>query len=96
MSKNRNQKSYNENDRDLPFYLAFSTGINLFKIKNKNRNTLFKIWPKKTRKVAHQMCETKFLQMCLFFTILTSLHSLNLLFPLLFYIISTAILKFPP
>ena len=51
---------------------------------------------KKARKAAHQMCESKFLQTCLFFIILTSLHSLNLSFPLLFYIISTAILNFPP
>ena len=35
------------------------------------------------------MCETKFI-------IFTSLQSLNLLFPLLFHVISTAILKFPP
>ena len=34
--------------------------------------------------------------MCLFSNILTSLHSLNLSFSLLFYVISTAILKFPP
>ena len=37
------------------------------------------------------MCETKFLQMCSFSIILTSVH----LFPVLFYIISTTILKFP-
>ena len=36
------------------------------------------------------------LQMCSFSIILTSLHSLNLWFLLLFYVISTAILKFPP
>ena len=42
------------------------------------------------------MCEIKFLQICLFFTILTSLHFLNLSFPLLFYVISTNLLKFPP
>ena len=35
------------------------------------------------------MCETKFI-------ILTSLQSLNLSFPLLFHVISTALLKFPP
>ena len=41
------------------------------------------------------MCETKFFQMCSFSSILTSLHSfLNLSFPLLFYVISTAIPKF--
>ena len=34
--------------------------------------------------------------MCLFSIILTFLHSLNLSFSLLFYVISTAILKFPP
>ena len=37
-----------------------------------------------------QMCEIKFLQMRFFSIILTSLHSLSLLF----YEISTAILKF--
>ena len=46
------------------------------------------------------MCETKFLKMCLFYIISTSLRSLNLSFPLLFcviiYVISTAILKFLP
>ena len=40
------------------------------------------------------MCETKFLQMCSFSIILTSLHSLNLSFPLLFCVIYIAILKF--
>ena len=40
------------------------------------------------RKAPDQMCETKFLQMCSFFIILTSLHSLNLSFPLLFDVIS--------
>ena len=42
------------------------------------------------------MCETKFLQMCSFSIILTSLHSFNLSFALLVYAISTAIPKFPP
>ena len=37
------------------------------------------------------MCETKFLQMCSFSIILTSLHPLKLLFLLLFYVIYTAI-----
>ena len=46
---------------------------------------------KLTRKAPDQMCETKFLQMCSFSIILTSVH----LFPVLFYIISTTILKFP-
>ena len=68
----------------------------LFKINEKNRNTLCKICPKLTRKAADQMCETKFLQMCSLFIILASLHSLNLSFPLLFYVISTAIRKFQP
>ena len=36
------------------------------------------------------MCKTKFLQMCIFSINLTSLQSLNLSFPLLFYVISTA------
>ena len=40
------------------------------------------------------MRETKFLQMCLFSIILNSLHSLNLSFPLLFYVISTTVLTF--
>ena len=84
-----------ENHIDLPFYLPFPTGIYLFKINNINRKTLFEICPKLTRKVPDQMCKTKFLQMCSFSIILTSLHSLNLSFPLLFYVISTAIPKFP-
>ena len=55
-----------------------------------------KIFPRKlTRKAPDKTCETKFLQMCSFFIILTSLHSLNLTLPLLFYVISIAILKFP-
>ena len=33
------------------------------------------------------MCKTKFLQMCLFSIIFTSPHSLNLSFPLLFYLL---------
>ena len=37
------------------------------------------------------MRETKFLQMYSFSIILTSLYSLNLLFPLLFYVVYTAI-----
>ena len=41
------------------------------------------------------MCYASFLQMCSFDIILISLHSLNLSFRLLFYVISTAILKFP-
>ena len=43
-----------------------------------------------------QMFENNLLQMCLFSIILTSLHSFSLSLPLLFYVISTAILKFPP
>ena len=39
------------------------------------------------------MCKTKFLQMCSFSNILTSLLSFNLSFPLLFYVVSTAIPK---
>ena len=39
---------------------------------------------------------TKFLQICSFSIILTSLRSLNLSFPLLFYVNSTALLKFSP
>ena len=35
------------------------------------------------------MCKTKFLQIWSFSIILTSLHPLNLSFPLLFYITST-------
>ena len=46
------------------------------------------------------MCEIKFLQMCSFYIIFTSLYSLNLSFPLLFCVIicdiSIAIIKFPP
>ena len=41
------------------------------------------------------MCGTKFLQMCSFSIILTSLNFLNLSFPLLFYVTSTAVLEFP-
>ena len=39
------------------------------------------------------MCETKFLQIRSYSIILTSLHYLSFLFPLLFYVISTAIFK---
>ena len=42
------------------------------------------------------MCKTKFLQVCSFCIIFTSLHSLNWSFLLLFYLISTAVPKFPP
>ena len=42
------------------------------------------------------MCKTKFLQMCSFSIIFTSLHLLNLSFLLPSYFISTAIPKFPP
>ena len=41
------------------------------------------------------MRETGFLQMCSFSIILASLHSLNLSFPLLFYVTSSAVPKFP-
>ena len=41
------------------------------------------------------MCETKFLQMHSFPIISISLYSLNLSFPLPFYVISTTILKIP-
>ena len=81
---------------DLPFYLAFPTSIYLFKTNNKDRKSLFKIYQKLRRQASDQMCETKSLPMCSFSIILTSLHSLNLSFSLLFYVISMAILKFPP
>ena len=42
---------------------------------------------KLTKKTPDQMCEIKFLQMCSFSIILTSLYSLNLKFQLLFYVI---------
>ena len=45
--------------------------------------------PKLKRKAPDQMCETKFLQMCSFSIISTSLHSFNLSFLLLFYAVST-------
>ena len=77
-------------------YLAFPTCIYLFKTNNKNWKILCKICPKLTRKTLGQMCETKFLQMCSFSIILASLHSLNLSFPLLFYVLSTATLRFQP
>ena len=51
---------------------------------------------KTKNKLCKSMCKTKFLQMCSFSITLTSLHSLNLPFALLFYFISTAIPKFPP
>ena len=54
------------------------------------------ICPKLTRQTPNQMSETKFWQMFSFSIILTSLHSLNLSFPFLLYVISTAIFKFPP
>ena len=78
-----------------PFYLGFPTGIYLFKINNTNRKTSCEICPKLTRKPLNQMCETEFLQMCSFSIILTSIYCLNLSFPLLFYVIPTAISKFP-
>ena len=43
----------------------------------------------------NQLCETKFLQMCSFSIIMTSLHSINLSFSQQFCVISTAIFKFP-
>ena len=52
---------------------------------------LCKICPKLTRKVPVQMCGTN---VCTFSVILTSLHSLNLSFPLPFGVISTAMLSF--
>ena len=51
---------------------------------------------KLTRKASDQMRETKFLQTCSFSTILTSLHSLNFSFSLLYYVISTTRLMYPP
>ena len=42
------------------------------------------------------MCKTKFLEMCSFSIIFTSLHSKDLQFLLLYYFISTAIPKFSP
>ena len=47
------------------------------------------------RKTPDQICETKFLQMYSLSIVSTFLQSLNLLFPLLQYVISTAILNFP-
>ena len=83
------------NCKDLPSYLAFPTGIYLFKINNINRETSREICPELTRKASDQMYETKFLQMCSFSIVLTCLHTLNLSFSLLFYVISTALPKFP-
>ena len=80
----------------FPFYLAFLTGIYLFKINNKNKKTLCKTWTKVKKKTPAQISEIKFLQMCSFIIILTSFHSLNSSFPYLFYVISTTMLKFPP
>ena len=76
---------------DLPFYLAFPTGIYLFKINNKNRTIFCKICPNLTRKVPDQMSATKFLKMRSF-SILSALwiHHFHC------YSISTATLKFPP
>ena len=79
----------------LRFYLAFPTGIYLFKINNINRETLCEICPKLTRNAPDGMCETKFLQICLFSIILISRYYFNFLFSLLFYVICTAIPKFP-
>ena len=55
-------------------------GICLFKINKKNKNTLCEICPKSRGKAPDQMCETQFLHISI---ILTSLHSFNLLFPLI-------------
>ena len=68
---------------------SFPIAIYLFKINNKNRKTLYQICPKLTRKAPGQTRETKFIT-------LTSLQSFNLSFPLLFHVISAAILTFPP
>ena len=76
--------------RGSSIYLAFLTVIYLFKINNKNRKALCEICHKLTRKAPDQMCETNSLQMCSFSIILTSLHSLNLSFPMLFSVICTA------
>ena len=46
--------------------------------------------PNVNKKGTNRICETAFLQICSFSTILASLYSLNLSFPFLFYIISTA------
>ena len=54
------------------------------------------ICPKLTRKALDRMCETKFLQMCSFSIILTSLRSFNLSFQLPLYVIFTAIPNLPP
>ena len=54
------------------------------------KKTLCEICPTLTRKAPDQICKTTFLQICSFSTILVSLYSLNLSFPLLFYVISTA------
>ena len=85
-----------ENNIDFPYYLASPIGIYLFKINNKNRKTMYKICSKLTRKTPNQMCKIKFLLMFSFSIILTSLQSFKLSFLLLLYLISTAILKFPP
>ena len=58
--------------------------------------TLCEICPTLARKEPQQICETAFLEICSFSTILVSLYSLNLSFRLLFYVISTTIFKFPP
>ena len=47
-------------------YLAFPTGIYLFKINNKKRKALSEICPVLTRKAPDQMWETKLWQMCHF------------------------------
>ena len=85
-------KKLSENHVDLWFHLALSTGIYLFKINNKTERHMSKVNKKGTR----SNCETKLLQMCLFSIILTSLHSFNLSFLLLFNVISTVIPKFLP
>ena len=72
----------------ITFYLAFATPHSKSKIKTERQR---KICPK--LKVPDQLCET-FFQMCS--VLLTSLHSLNFAFPLLFYVIYTAIPKLHP
>ena len=96
LKRGTNQKNWYKNDTDIPLYLGLSIGIHLLNINSKNRKTLCEICPKLVRKAADQLCESKFLLISSFSIILTSLQSLNLSFPLLFCVISTAILKFPP
>ena len=56
-----------ENHIDQQFYLVFPSGIYLFKINDKNKKALCKICQKLGREAPHEMGETKFLNVLIFY-----------------------------